>query len=83
MRRWFNGGGLSRDNLIVGGALIMIGLFAFLVSWDGYTFYITVFKERKVDIGQRIMKPLRSSEIDEVIKLLDERNEKFDALLLR
>lgn len=71
----------TRENLTVWGVAALGCLFALVLFWDGYLFYQIVVKGREAarPLEKRIT--LTGEEIDGVVRLLDEREQKFNEIL--
>lgn len=72
---------LTRENVMVWGVLLAGVLAVLVILWDAVVFVASVAAERERAEVRAGVQPLRAGEIDEVIKLLDGRKEKFDELL--
>lgn len=69
------------DNLLVGETIFLVCFLVFITLWDDYTFY-------KVNYKEKYTKPVKAEEMivsardfDEIAKLLDERQMKFEEIL--
>lgn len=71
----------TRENLTVWGIVALACLFAFVLFWDGYLFYRTVVKGREGAPPLEKRTILTSTELDEVVRLLDERRARFNEIL--
>ena len=72
---------IPRQEFLLWGTVAVFVLLLTLIAWDGYLFYSTVFKERARGAGVTSREVINAEEIDEVIKLLDEREERFEEIL--
>lgn len=73
---------LSHEDILFWGSVFILVLFLALVLVDGYMFYQSVTLQRKVTYALEYKpKTILSQDLDEVIKLLDERQKKFEEIL--
>lgn len=71
----------SRKDVIFYGVLAVFVLILSLTMWDGFVFYQTLFEERgEVQVVSSFEK-ISSEDIDEVVRILDEREKKFKEIL--
>lgn len=70
-----------REDIILGGVIILLALFLTIILGDGYILYKST-QLKKGDISETAVTPLISLEdINEATKLLDEREQKFKELV--
>lgn len=70
----------SRENFLILGIFLLVFLILSLLFWDGYLFYrVTVKKTEMPSINKEWQQPEQS--LNGVLKLLDERRQKFDEIL--
>ena len=72
---------MSREDIVIYGIFAALFLFAALLLWDGYLFYRTTVRKDNQEIFLSPSSPFSENQVDEVIRLLDEREEKFRTLL--
>lgn len=71
----------SRADIIWYGMLLLAGVFALLLAADGYLFYVSHLRERvSTPLPPRSV-TLSENEIDEALRLIDDRGQKLKALL--
>lgn len=75
------GRGPARTDVMFGGMIFLIGTFLLLLAVDGYLFYQVRIRERAPPAPVQDAVMLLPREIDEVIRLLDQRAQEFQALL--
>ncbi len=69
---------IGRDEVLVCGVWGLGMILGVLIIWDAYLFYHTFSQTRESGRSVREEAGLSGNDIDEVIRLLDERREKFD-----
>ncbi|MBI2640414.1 MAG: hypothetical protein HYW91_00835 [Candidatus Sungbacteria bacterium] len=72
---------LGRKEVIVGGVAMLGAFLIFLILWDAYLFYGTLVETRMRSVVSGQKPAVSVGEFDEVIRLLDERKDKYDSLL--
>lgn len=70
----------TRDDILVWGTVAALAFLAFLILWDGYLFYVTVFKERERRETSLPSEILTSGEVEEAIEMLDEQKRRFEQI---
>lgn len=77
------GGDLAarRGDYVFGGMLALAALLMLLLAIDGYTFYVSHLRERTAATPFRRSASLVPGDIDAVLRILDERGQKLEALL--
>ena len=71
---------LGREQVVAGGMLALGALLLALILLDVYLFYGTLVETRMRSVSVP-KSTVSSGELDEVIHLLDERKDRYDALL--
>lgn len=71
----------SRGDWIFSGILILATLFLLLLAWDGYVFYLVRLEAREEAISRGAPVNLSEKDINETVKLLDARGQKFSEIL--
>lgn len=71
----------TRDEVFVMGVLFLPLLLVALLVWDGYIFYKIVLVPHGDTPPAKKSSVISSSEVKDIIKLLDARQEKFNELL--
>lgn len=69
---------IGRDEVLVWGVVALGVVLGVLIIWDAYLFYYTFSHTREASRSIEEKAGLSANDIDEVIKLLDERKKKFD-----
>ena len=72
---------LSREDIVVYGIFAIILIFTALIFGDGYLFYQTVVVPDSIEIFSPKVSFFSEEQVNEVIRLLDEREDKFKTLL--
>lgn len=72
---------LKRDDVVFGGVVAAFFLFLFLLGFAAYLFYSTVMVEREELAGVVRGEIIQGKDIDEVVKILDERAQKSEEIL--
>ena len=72
---------MERESILVRGFLMLTVLLGTLMFLDGYLFYRTILKERGQAEAVKEVFLLNQAKIDEVVKLLDERQKIFEGVL--
>lgn len=72
---------LGREVILISGVSLLVMAFVAVVLWDIYLFYGTVAKAGSQGVVAVPKIEVSPQEIDEVIRSLDERKEKFNSLL--
>lgn len=86
---WFALGGakkhilrLSHGDILFWGLVFITILFIVLIMLDSYVFYQSVILQRKITHAfEYKSKTLLSKDLDEVIKLLEKKQKKFEEIL--
>ena len=73
----------GRDEFIILGVIILALFLAALIIFDAYFFYTSLKAEKEVVQAPHKITTLTSVEIDEAIKVLDERQQEFNRILGR
>src|SRR3989338_2117993 len=71
----------SREDLIFGGAVLLILLFLMVFVWGGYVFYATRQPMEQQSVLSVKVPSLTPEDFDEMAKLLDTRDQKFKDVL--
>ncbi len=72
---------LPRETLIFYGIVLLASLLGLLLAADGYLFYISQLKARMLPTHLPPAPTLSAAEIDEALRLLNEREQKMQTLL--
>lgn len=67
----------TRQNLLLGGFLALVILLLAVVAWDAYLYYRTNVEQRLRAIEVAPPSVLPVAELEEVIRLLDEREQRY------
>lgn len=78
-------GGLqfSREDFVFWGVVSVFSLTLSLVLLDGYIFFQTLFQEREEVMAVGTFEKISPEYIEEVMRILDEREKKFNEILAR
>lgn len=74
-------GRINREDWIFSGTILLLFLFLLVFWWGGYMFYTTRQPPEPKRASPAMMPSLTQSDIDETVKLLDEREQKFKKIL--
>ncbi len=74
---------LERETILVWGVMLVFVGAVLLIIWSGYLFYSTVINFKRPEKVVKKIVVIDPEEIAEVIRLLDERQQKFEEILER
>lgn len=74
---------LGRDDIMVLGIIILFLFLGAVLFADGYLFYQTVFKKEGASSVIKNSSVLTTADVEDAVKLFDERQKKFDEILAR